>query len=29
MLAAINNKLRHYPQFASAIGIHCVRDCDG
>jgi hypothetical protein len=29
MLAAINNKLRHFPQFASAVGIHCVRDCDG
>jgi hypothetical protein len=29
MLAAINNKLRHFPQFANAIGIHCVRDCAG
>jgi hypothetical protein len=29
MLAAINNKLRHYPQFANDVGIHCVRDCDG
>ncbi len=27
MLAAINNKLRHYPAFANAVGIHCVRDC--
>jgi hypothetical protein len=27
MLSAINNKLRNYPEFASAIGIHCVRDC--
>jgi len=29
MLAAINNKLRHFPQFANAVGIHCVRDCAG
>jgi hypothetical protein len=27
MLSAINNKLRNYPEFARAIGIHCVRDC--
>jgi hypothetical protein len=26
-LSAINNKLRNYPAFANAIGIHCVRDC--
>jgi hypothetical protein len=29
MLAAINNQLRRYPQFAAAIGISCVRDCAG
>lgn len=29
MLAPINNKLRHYPEFAKAVGIHCVRDCAG
>jgi hypothetical protein len=27
--SAINNKLRHFPQFANAVGIHCVRDCEG
>lgn len=27
MLGAINDKLRHYPEFAAAAGIHCVRDC--
>jgi hypothetical protein len=27
VLAAINNTLRHYPAFASAIGISCVKDC--
>jgi len=26
-LAAINNKLRHYPELAFGIGIHCVTDC--
>jgi hypothetical protein len=28
MLDAINNKLRYYPEFASAVGIYCVRDCE-
>jgi hypothetical protein len=27
MLAAINNHLRHYPEFAAAIGLSCVKDC--
>ena len=27
VLSAINRKLRHYPELASEIGIHCVRDC--
>jgi hypothetical protein len=27
MLAAINNSLRHYPAFAAAIGVSCVKDC--
>ena len=27
VLSAINMKLKHYPQFAAAIGMSCVRDC--
>jgi hypothetical protein len=27
VLSAINNKLRHFPAFAAAIGIYCVPDC--
>ena len=26
-LTAINNKLQNHPEFAAAIGIHCVKDC--
>ena len=29
MLGAMNAKLRHYPEFASAIGTRSVADCDG
>jgi hypothetical protein len=28
VLSAINNKLRHFPEFTKAIGIYCVRDCE-
>jgi hypothetical protein len=28
-LSSINWKLRHYPEFAAAARIHCVRDCAG
>jgi hypothetical protein len=28
-LWAINRKLRHYPEFAAAVRIRCVRDCAG
>jgi hypothetical protein len=28
VLSAINNKLRAFPEFAKAIGIYCVRDCE-
>jgi len=27
VLSAINNKLRAFPEFTTAIGIYCVRDC--
>lgn len=26
-LMRINDKLRHYPEFANAVGLHCVQDC--
>jgi hypothetical protein len=29
MLRAMNNKLRHYPDFAVEIGMHSVNDCGG
>jgi hypothetical protein len=28
-LTAMNRKIRRYPAFANAVGIHCVRDCAG
>jgi hypothetical protein len=28
ILSAINNKLRHFPEFTKAIGIYCVHDCE-
>jgi hypothetical protein len=28
-LSVINRKLQHYPDFAAAVKLHCVRDCEG